>query len=55
MWSEQVHKALAIASFQAPAFGRFRLISQGITNSEDKFNMQMLISQDLGTGLELGS
>ncbi len=39
MWCEQVLKALVIASLQVPAFGRFRLISQGITNSEDKFNM----------------
>ena len=39
MLCEQVHKALIMGSLQAPAFGRFRLISQGITDSEDKLDM----------------
>jgi hypothetical protein len=55
MWCEQVHKALLMGFLQPPAFGRFRLISQGITDSEDKLDVEMLISQDLGTGLELRS
>lgn len=39
MWCKQVQKAVLMGSLQAPAFGRFRLISQGITDSEDKLDV----------------